>query len=214
MALSKADVNNINITAVASKAIRWNSAADGFESGALGGSMVLLSTQTASGSANLSFTSGIDSTYDSYVFKFINIHPSETASFMFNLSIDSGSNYNVTKTTTHFRAYHLESGSASALGYETGVDLAQSTAFQDLTGDSIGTANDSGVSGSLHLFNPSSTTFVKHFMSNLSLLKTDNEIKNTFVAGYGNTTSAVDAIQFKMDNGNIDSGVIKMYGIT
>jgi hypothetical protein len=179
-----------------------------------GGGMTLISEQTASSSANLSFTSGIDSTYDSYVFKFYNIHPSASASFMFNMSTDSGSNYNVTKTTTSFRAFHAENDSFSGLGYDTGDDLAQSTAFQDLTGDSIGTDNDSSVSGSLQLFNPSSTTFVKHFIVNVSLSKNNNEAKNQFVAGYGNTTSSVNAVQFKMDSGNIDSGVIKLYGIS
>ena len=182
------------------------------------GSMTLIKKLTASSSATLSFVDGssgvvLDSTYKEYLFTFNNIHPSASASFMFNMSTDSGNNYNVTKTTTVFRAFHAESGSFSGLGYDTAFDLAQSTAFQDLTGDSIGTDNDSGVSGSLQLFNPSSTTFVKHFIVNVSLSKNNNEAKNQFVAGYGNTTSSIDAVRFQMDSGNIDAGDICLYGI-
>ena len=213
MALSKVDFNNINVTPAASKALKWNSSANGFETGDLGGSMVLLSTQTASSSANLSFASGIDSTYKEYVFKFIDIHPqTNEADFTFNLSADSGSNYNVTKTSTMFRAFHEEGDSAN-LYYTTGGDLAQGTGVQNLTHGGIGNGNDENFAGTLHLFNPSSTTFVKHFLANCNAYQADSASYNTYVAGYGNTTSAVDAIQFKMSSGNIDAGTIKMYGI-
>tara|TARA_R110000824_G_scaffold400485_1_gene608082 strand:- start:141 stop:746 length:606 start_codon:yes stop_codon:yes gene_type:complete len=180
------------------------------------GSLVLISSQTASGSSSLSFTSGIDSTYKEYVFKFINIHPSANSDFAFNMSIDGGSNYNATKTTTFFNAYHYEDGSASALAYQTGDDLAQGTGYQVLMafGD-LGINADDSLSGHLHLFEPSSTTFVKHFIS--TTVSVNNEaapyINNDFIAGYGNTTSAVNALDFKMLSGNIDSGVIKLYGI-
>ena len=175
--------------------------------------MVLLSTQTASSSANLSFASGIDSTYKEYVFKFIDIHPqTNEADFTFNLSADSGSNYNVTKTSTMFRAFHEEGDSAN-LYYTTGGDLAQGTGVQNLTHAGIGNGNDENFAGTLHLFNPSSTTFVKHFLANCNAYQADSASYNTYVAGYGNTTSAVDAIQFKMSSGNIDAGTIKMYGI-
>jgi len=185
-------------------------------SGLSGGALNLISTQTASSSSTISFTSGIDSTYDEYVIKLINCHPSSSASFMFNMSIDGGSNYNVTKTTTYFRAYHQENGGGGVLAYDTGFDLAQSTAFQDLTADSVSTDSDYGVSGFIHLFNPASTTFCKHFIANIQSIKggSSPESKNSYSAGYGNTTSAVDAIQFKFDSGNIDSGVIKLYGIS
>jgi len=212
MALSKVNFNSINVTPAASKAIKFNSSNNGLETGDIGGSLVLLSTQTASSSATLSFTSGIDSTYKEYQFHFIDIHPaSNNVKLHFNMSADSGSNYNVTKTTTFFRADHDEADSATALGYNTSNDLAQSTNFQGL-GD-IGNDNDQTLSGTLHLFNPSSTTFVKHFISTTNACDHADESRNYFVAGYGNTTSAIDAVQFKMSSGNTDSGTIKMYGV-
>ena len=180
------------------------------------GSLVLISSQTASGSSSLSFTSGIDSTYKEYVFKFINIHPSANSDFAFNMSIDGGSNYNATKTTTFFNAFHYEDGSSAALAYQAGDDLAQATGYQVLMafGD-LGINADDSLSGYLHLFDPSSTTFVKHFTA--TTVSVNNEaapyINNDFIAGYANTTSAVNAVDFKMISGNIDSGVIKLYGI-
>ena len=182
-------------------------------SGAGGGAMTLLATQTASNSATISFTSDIDDTYDSYVFKFINIHPAtNSASLTFNGSSDTGSNYNVTKTTTVFRAYHEQSGASSALGYRTSDDLAQSTNFQILNFE-INNDNDSSGVGELKLFNPSSTTFVKHFIHTGNSVQS-TYTRNDFVAGYFNTTSVIDAVQFKMSSGNIDSGVIKLYGVS
>jgi hypothetical protein len=182
-------------------------------SGISGGALNLISTQTASASASISFTSGIDSTYDSYVFKFIDIHPSvDQAAFQFNMSSDSGSNYNVTKTSSMFRAYHNEADNSTALAYHPQQDLAQGTGFQTI-GYGIGTDNDQSLSGELHLFEPSSTTFVKHFMATCNLYEAGDFSQQQFLGGYGNTTSAVDAIQFKMDSGNIDSGIIKMYGV-
>jgi hypothetical protein len=178
-----------------------------------GGAMTLLSTQTASSSATISFTSGIDSTYDEYVFKFYDIHPAtDGASLTFNGSSDTGSNYNVTKTTTVFRAYHEQSGASSALGYRTSDDLAQSTNFQILNFE-INNDNDSSGVGELKLFNPSSTTFVKHFIHTGNCVQS-TYTRNDFVAGYFNTTSAINAVQFTMSSGNIDSGVIKLYGIS
>ena len=179
-----------------------------------GGGMTLISEQTASSSATLDFTSGIDSTYDSYVFKFINIHPAtDDVSFTFNMSTDGGSNYNVTKTTTIFTALHNESDSEAFITYAGGQDLAQSTAFQELAPRTGGDA-DQNSSGTLTLFNPSSTTFVKHFIVNFNSVPYNDFNRNDFVAGYGNTTSSIDAIRFKMSSGNIDSGVIKLYGIS
>jgi len=179
------------------------------------GSLTLLSTQTASASATISFTSGIDSTYDSYVFKFINIHPAtDMADFSFNMSTDSGSNYNVAKTTTYFKAQHQGStGSYGSLDYITGFDLAQGTGFQRLTEALEADVASANMSGYLHLFNPSSDTFVKHFIYTNSEYGNDVFAVNSFVAGYGNTQSPVNAIQFKFDTGNIDNGIIKLYGI-
>ena len=177
------------------------------------GDLILLSTQTASASASIDFTSGIDSTYDSYVFKFIDIHPAtDDVDFQFNMSTDSGSNYNVTKTSTYFAAFHDEADTDTGLSYSTLYDLAQSTAYQTLA-NKIGNGADESTSGSLSLFNPSSTTYVKHFISTSNRYFYDNYSANLFVAGYGNTTSAVNAVQFKMSSGNIDDGIIKLYGV-
>ena len=184
------------------------------------GALVHIKTLTASSSGTLSFVHGtdgvvLDSTYPIYKFEFINIHPATNGvAFEFNLSIDGGSNYNVTKTTTNFGAFHSEDGSSSALNYDAGRDLAQSTAFQTLfTSGTLGNGNDESTSGQLKLFNPSNTTFVKHFMSNINYYANSAYSINCYVAGYGNTTSAVNAIRFQMSSGNIDSGKIKLYGI-
>ena len=181
---------------------------------ASGGTLILLSTQTASASATISFTTGLDSTYDEYIFKFINIHPSADARFTFNGSTDSGSNYNVTKTTTTFWAGHNEAGSDSNLFYVTADDLAQSTSFQRLTLEvgNFSTDADNNYSGTLTIFNPSSTTYVKHFISS-GLHDGSNYASQDFVAGYFNTTSAINAIRFQMSSGNLDDGIIKLYGV-
>ena len=182
-------------------------------SGVSAGTLVLLSTQTASSSASIEFTSGLDSTYKCYVFKYINIHPAtDNTQFTFNLSVDGGSNYNVTKTTTYFDAYHDEANSGTDLRYLASSDIAQSTAYQPL-GISVGNQNDESISGEIQIFNPSSTTFVKHFISRSNTYYSADYSVDTYVAGYGNTTSAVNAISFKFVSGNIDSGTIKLYGV-
>ncbi len=187
------------------------------------GSMVHIKTLTASSSATLSFVDGtdgvvLDSTYPIYKFEFINIHPaSDDQTFTLNFSVDSGSNYNVTKTTTAFRAYNTEQDNESGLGYLTGADMAQGTGFVELIEDTtISNENDFSLNGYLQLFNPSSTTFVKHYMSVVNSIKQDASKDYALInyfAGYGNTTSAVDAIRFQMTSGNIDAGKIKLYGI-
>ena len=182
------------------------------------GSMVFIKKLTASSSGTLSFVDGassvvLDSTYKEYLFTFKNMHPAnDTQEFQFNMSVDTGSNYNVTKTTTYFRTYNNEADNERSLSYRTGNDLAQSTNFQMLA-DGVGNGNDECCSGVLHLFNPSSTTFVKHFISRISTYENNNGIRDNYVAGYGNTTSAVDAVQFKFGSGNIDAGDICLYGI-
>ena len=201
--------NNNSLSAISAK-----------PSGLSGGAMNLISTQTASGSANLSFTSGIDDTYDSYVFKFYNIHPAtNNTKLQFQSSINSGSSYGVTMTSTAFFATHSEDGGTSSLSYDANDDLAQSTSFMPLSFDGIGNANDNNLSGFLNLFSPSSTTFVKHFTgtTNATRINTgqnQNYSLESFAAGYFNTTSAINAVQFKMSSGNIDSGVIKLYGVS
>ena len=190
------------------------SAITSIPTGISGGALNLISTQTASSSSTISFTSGIDSTYKEYIFKFYNIHPqTDNKEFQFNLSADSGSNYNVTKTTTTFNAHHNESDSATNLLYDTNADIAQGTGFQLLAG-ACGNDNDQCINGTLHLFDPSNTTFVKHFISRIAGFHEADYAFDFFTAGYGNTTSAIDAVQFKFDSGNIDSGVIKLYGIS
>ena len=179
------------------------------------GSMRLLQTQTASSSATIAFTSNIDSTYDVYMFKFYDIHAQNDSpssnDFSFNGSTDSGSNYNVTKTTTSFFGQHSEADSTD-LRYEGSLDLAQGTGFQPLT-NYQGNDNDQASSGEMFLFNPSSTTFVKHFLTKTNNVTASDFSVNLFIGGYFNTTSAINAIQFKFTSGNIDSGVIKLYGI-
>ena len=176
------------------------------------GDMVFISSQTANDSASISFTTGIDSTYKEYQFWFIDIHPrTDAVDFTFNLSTDSGSNYNVTKTSSTFNAYHFENDAATALTYQTALDLAQSTAFQPLV-DAQGNGADESCVGSMSLFNPSSTTYVKHFIANCNRYFYDNASVNHYTAGYGNTTSAVNAVRFQMSSGNFD-GKILMFGI-
>ena len=179
------------------------------------GSLVLLETQTARSDSTLSFTSNIDSTYSEYIFKFYNIHPSGTNRFQFNGSIDAGSNYNVTKTTTIFTTQHSEAEAETAsILYQSGDDIAQGTGFQDLMAYGNQDAdNDHSLNGTLHLFNPSSTTFVKHFIASSQGNIDTNYSNNGFIAGYFNTTSAIDAIRFQMSSGNIDAGTIKLYGV-
>ena len=183
---------------------------------ASGGTLTLLSTQTASASANISFTTGLNSTYDEYIFKFVDIHGSVgSTNFQFNLSTDSGSNYNVTKTSTFFASFHDETDSTAELSYRTTYDLAQSTAFQPLMEDFDVTQNDGSGTGTLTIFNPSSTTYVKHFISTCHNMRAGGGIFafSNYSAGYANTTSAVNAIRFQMSSGNIDDGIIKMYGV-
>ena len=179
-----------------------------------GGVWNLILTQTASASSTISFTSGIDSTYDEYVFKFINIQPgTDEAMFMFNFSIDTGSNYNVTKTSTVFYAGHTEAD-ATGFGYATGQGLAQSTDKAELIAGAIGSAGDESCSGEMFLYAPSSTTFVKHWTSVCTMYGSNPQSQVTYGAGYGNTTSAVDAVQFTMSSGNIAAGTISLFGIT
>ena len=187
-------------------------------------SLTLIKTITASSSSTVSFVNGssdvvLDNTYPIYLITVINAHRSTTSSeqtFTFNLSADTGSNYNVTKTTTVFDAYHRENDTSPAVNYVASQDIAQGTGFQNLTPEvELGEDNDASSSGELLLFNPSSTTFVKHFMwtsNHMSYYSTPWSI-NSFIAGYANTTSAIDAIQFKMSSGNIDAGTFKLYGI-
>ena len=190
------------------------SAITSLPSGISGGALNLISTQTASSSASLEFS--IDGTYDSYVFKLINIHiANDTSKFGFNFSTDGGSNYNVIKTTTLApQAYHQESDTAAALQYDDGDDIAQGTGLQPIIGTGLGNLNDENLCAEIFLYNPSSTTFVKHFISKGITNAAIDYAFNSYAAGYCNTTSAVNAVQFKAESGNIDDGIIKMYGVS
>jgi len=184
-----------------------------------GGAWTLIKTLTASADSDLSFVDGtddvvLDSTYKEYVFKFINIHPSvDEAHLTFQASTDGGSNYDTTLTSSYVLGYHAENDSETSLAYQAGHDQAQTTNFQNIL-HGTGTGNDEAGSGILHLFDPGNTTFVKHFIHRASTLNTADYNYQNFAAGYFNTTSAVDAIQFKMSSGNIDAGTISLYGST
>lgn len=188
------------------------------DAGALGGSiasgaMTLISTQTASSSATIDFTSGISSTYKEYIFKFYNIHPAtNNVKWTFQSDTGTNTNYNQTITSTDFISQHSESDSATELGYASANDQAQGTAFQPI-GQLIGNGNDECVSGTLHIFNPSNTTFVKHFIANTNVYRQDDYTREHFTAGYFNTTTALTRFRFKFDSGNTDSGIIKLYGV-
>ena len=178
-----------------------------------GGNLVKISEQTASASSSISFTSGIDSTYRTYCFRFNDIHSSnDNVYFRFQGSTNGGSSYGVTTTTTHFKAYQSESATNPTLAYQTADDLAQSTSYINLA-QGMGTDNDQQTSGELWLFNPSSTTYVKHFMARMENYQTSDYAQDLYTAGYLNTTSAINAIDFEMGIGNIDDGTITMYGI-
>ena len=177
-----------------------------------------LATVTASGDSGLSFTSSIDSTYNIYKFRWINIHPSGSggsgvSDWKVNFR-DGGSDFDATKTTTAFGAYHNEADSDTSLSYNTGADLAQSTSDQILSVHGhVGGGADESCSGEMFLFDPSSTTFVKHFTAVNQNYYNGTYSIVAYVAGYCNTTTAIDGVTFKFTSGNIDSGTIEMYGI-
>mgnify|MGYP003136326398 CR=1 FL=1 len=184
------------------------------------GSMVFIKKITASSSATISFVDGssdvvLDDTYKEYLFTFNNIHPSSDSNrFLFQGSINTGTGYGVNITSTFFKAFHNEAGSSAGVSYDANNDLAQSTSFQQLNLDAdLGADNDQSLSGTLQIFNPSSTTFVKHFIATTNFNHAGDFTVQCFIAGYFNTTSAIDAIQFKMNDNNIDAGDICLYGI-
>jgi hypothetical protein len=193
--------------------------AGALDSGIPTGAMTLIKTLTASTSATLDFLNGasnvvFDGTYDVYVFKFINIHPAtNSVKFQFQADTGTNTNYNQAITSTMFESYHAEGDGAQGLGYEAGHDQAQGTGFETLV-INVGSDNDQSISGVLRLFNPSSSVFVKHFMSTINCSSQNDNSQNDFKAGYFNTTTALTRVRFKMSSGNIDSGTIKLYGIT
>jgi len=185
------------------------------------GSMIFIKKRTASSDSELSFVDGtddvvLDDTYKEYLFTFNNIHPSATTGnpvLSFQGNAAGGSGYDETMTTTHWRTGHNEDDSDQFLSYNTGGDQAEGTGFQQIVDGDTGGDNDQSCAGYLHLFNPSSTTFVKHFISTTHSSAANDVTRQTFNAGYFNTTSAIDEIQFKFSTGNIDAGDICLYGI-
>jgi hypothetical protein len=181
--------------------------------------LILIKKQTASGSASISFVDGassvvLDNTYKEYIFYFNNIHPAtNSANLQFQASTNTGSSYGIAITSSYFQAQHAEDDSEAALEYDSGSDLAQSTNFQTILGKEVGNGNDNSTSGFMHLFDPSNTTFVKHFISRGNCLDAGPMTRDGYASGYVNTISAIDAIQFKMSSGNMDAGTISLYGV-
>ena len=178
-----------------------------------GGALNLLETQTASGSATISFTSGIDSTYKEYQIHIIQAHCSADNQILQMGFRDGSTAYDATKTTTYFNAMHKEDDSSTSLGYNTDQDQAQATGFLNVS-EALGADNDQCANVIITLYDPSNTTFVKHFIARTAYVHQNDRSIDAFIAGYCNTTSAIDGVQFKMDSGNIDSATFKLYGIS
>ena len=193
--------NNQSMTAITS-----------LPSGVSAKSMILLATETASSSSTVTFASNIDDTYKEYVFKFIDIHGSNDDTFFQVNFRDGGSSYDATKTSTIFRAYHFEDGTGAALQYQADHDVAQGTGVVKLV-QGCGNDNDMCTAGTLTLYDPSNTTFVKHFVARTNTIHASNRTYEWHVAGYCNVTAAIDGVQFSFADGTIDSGTIKMYGV-
>ena len=215
MALNKLKFNSLNVTPTAGKTIGFNSSADGLEATFSGGAMTFIKKLTASSSSSLTFTNGssdvvLDSTYKEYLFIYKDIHPSANGP-NFQVQFNAGGSA-ATKTTTSFYAYHNEGDTSTQLTYQASYDLAQSTGAQTIATD-ITNENDSSAAGYVHLFNPSSTTFIKHFIATGTHMHDNIAILNDFVAGYCNTTSAITEAVFSMQSGTIDAGTITLYGI-
>ena len=215
MALNKLKFNSLNVTPTAGKTIGFNSSADGLEATFSGGAMTFIKKLTASSSSSLTFTNGssdvvLDSTYKEYMFVYQDIHPSANGP-NFQVQFNAGGSA-ATKTTTSFYAYHNEGDTSTQLTYQASYDLAQSTGAQTIATD-ITNENDSSAVGYVHLFNPSSTTFVKHFIATGTHMHDNIAVLNDFIAGYCNTTSAITEAVFSMQSGTIDAGTITLYGI-
>jgi len=188
---------------------------NGFEfTGVLPEAHTLISTSTASNQTTLDITSGIDSTYDVYRFDMLNMHPVADATFSFQVDTGTNTSYNQTVTSTCTKTWHTENDSSSGFGYAGNRDQGQGTAYQQITGEIVDSGDaDSGMSGQIFLYNPASTTFVKHFLVDTTYFQQDPAQQYFFGAGYFNTTTAITRISFKFSTGNIESGVVKMYGM-
>ena len=221
MALTKYNYNSFDVTPVASTTLAFNSAGTGLTT-LTPGAMTLIKTITASSDSTINFVHGtsdvvLDSTYPIYLFKFINIHPATDDANLFMKARDGSTDYDATQTQTFFIAHQMENDGGAGMQYQTGSDYAQVTTGVRIA-EGVGNENDQCESGELWLFNPSSTTFVKHFMSTIQVYRSTGSSAEAssvqhFSAGYFNTTSAIDEIQFKMGSGDIDAGTIKLYGL-
>ena len=175
--------------------------------------LTYIASVTASASATVSFTTGIDATYNEYQFHFVNMHPaSDGVDFTFQVNASGLTGFNETITSSYFMAEHTESDSWTNFSYNTLRDQAQGTSYQHMT-HQLGADADQALSGVLTLYAPSSTTYVKHFVSNTNAANAYDISQNAYAAGYINTTNAIDEISFKMSSGNIDAGTIHMYGV-
>ena len=193
--------NNQSMTAITS-----------LPSGVSAKSIILLATETASSSSTVTFASNIDDTYKEYIIKFYDVHPTtDNVDFQINFR-DGSSAYDATKTTTMFRSWQLENGTSTGLAYDDGRDLAQSTGVLQI-GYDIGNDNDQSASGYLHLYDPSNTTFVKHFIARCNFTHYQDYQIDQYTAGYCNVTAAIDGVQFSMSSDNIDAGTFKLYGV-
>ena len=217
MALTKFNYNSFDVTPVASTTMAFNSGANGLTT-LSPGAMTLIKTVTASNDATIDFVDGtssvvLDNTYPVYLIKMINVHGiTDDTQFKFQGNASGGSGFNEPITSSYFKAGQNEAGDYTILGYGTGSDQAQGTGYQTIS-ENMGNANDECGSGELYLFNPSSTTFMKHFLVKLQHQQHASQSYQSYTAGYFNTTSAIDEISFKFASGNIDSGTFKLYGI-
>ena len=212
MALTKFNFNSFDLTTAASTGLAFNASANGFDTAAAGALNLIATNTISSGVSSSSFTSGIDSTYDTYLFKFINLHFSNENEAFFLKFRDGGSSFDATKQTTHFLLRHREND-ATSFSYDSDRDLANSTSghFLNLV---TGNQDDGSLSGDMYLFSPSSTTFVKHFIARTHNMDSGDNATTVYSAGYANVTAAIDGVEFSASSGTIDSGIIKMYGIT
>jgi hypothetical protein len=176
--------------------------------------VVLLTTTTISADANVAFTSELTSAYNEYIFGFYNIHPAtDGAHWTFNGSDDTSSHsYDIVKTTTNFRAFHSEADATPGVAYHATDDLAQGTGYATIY-TNVDNDADSSCSGQLHLFNPSSTTYVTHFYSRIQGVHQDTTSREVYIGGYFNATAAITAVDFKFSSGNADAGKIKVWGV-
>jgi len=215
MALSKVNFNSLNLTPTASKTVVFNSNNNGIEAGDVGGALSLLSTVTASSSATIDFTSNIDSSYKEYEFHFINIHPAtDAAEFSVQFNAAGGSGFNETIMSTIFQSIHSEDDSSeSGIAYVTANDQNNGTAYQDIYLNA-GNGNDECICGTLNLYNPSSTTFTKNWVSRVQGYHNADSSFEYYTDAIVDTTTAIDEVSFKFSSGNIDSGVIKLYGVS